>query len=373
MSCRACNHKQTQPNPYTVKFNPNGASNTSTATTQAFTYNVAQNLTANSFKKSYTITYNWNYDSKVTTDTCTWNFKNWNTKANGSGTSYADKQNVSNLTKVYNDTVNLYAIWQVKTVVSPLPTRTGYIFDGWYDAATGGNLVTKENNTGFYVEKNTTLYAHWTPITYYIDYNAPDATGGSTTPDPQTFKYDTAQKLSKNGWKREYKVTFNYNNYNHTATEEHTVAYEFKGWYVDTPGTVQYTDQQEVKNLTTVNGHTINFYAVWQEKSITLPAAPSRPGYDFLGWYTDPENGTYIGQPGQTYTPTGDTDLYCHWKAHVYTFVYHSGDKPDKTYSQVIEYNDSGYPEHKTYILSCDQVGERPTEPTFSEPVSSVC
>ncbi len=40
----------------------------------------------------------------------------------------------------------------------PKPTKTGYTFDGWFDAQTGGNRV---DTTKVYTE-NTTLYAEWT-------------------------------------------------------------------------------------------------------------------------------------------------------------------------------------------------------------------
>jgi len=61
----------------------------------------------------------------------------------------------------------------------PTPTRTGYTFDGWFTAATGGTEVTV--NTEF--TANATVYAHWTLVTYTVTFNA---NGGSTTPDPMT-------------------------------------------------------------------------------------------------------------------------------------------------------------------------------------------
>ncbi|MBE6606255.1 MAG: CHAP domain-containing protein [Ruminococcaceae bacterium] len=42
----------------------------------------------------------------------------------------------------------------------PTPTRSGYTFDGWYTAATGGTKVTSSTNVT--ITSNQTLYAHWT-------------------------------------------------------------------------------------------------------------------------------------------------------------------------------------------------------------------
>ena len=41
----------------------------------------------------------------------------------------------------------------------PVPTRSGYIFGGWYTSASGGLLITE--NSAVSLEGNTTLYAHW--------------------------------------------------------------------------------------------------------------------------------------------------------------------------------------------------------------------
>ncbi len=42
----------------------------------------------------------------------------------------------------------------------PIPTKAGYTFDGWFDAKTGGNVVTVETQFG----ENTTIYAQWTEV-----------------------------------------------------------------------------------------------------------------------------------------------------------------------------------------------------------------
>ena len=61
---------------------------------QHFTYGTAQNLTANTYTKEGYI------------------FNGWNTKIDGSGTSYEDEQEVNNLTTVDGDIINLYAQWE---------------------------------------------------------------------------------------------------------------------------------------------------------------------------------------------------------------------------------------------------------------------
>ena len=77
-------------NTYTVKFNVNGGSGT--MADQSRTYNDGAKLSANTFTRTgYT-------------------FSGWNTKADGSGTSYAD-QATGNLATTNGATVTLYAKW----------------------------------------------------------------------------------------------------------------------------------------------------------------------------------------------------------------------------------------------------------------------
>ena len=80
-------------NTYTVAFDKNGGSGEMSA--QSFTYDTEQNLTANDF-----------------TAPTGYHFIGWATSANGA-MEYADGAEVSNLTAVNNDTVTLYAQWEI--------------------------------------------------------------------------------------------------------------------------------------------------------------------------------------------------------------------------------------------------------------------
>lgn len=164
---------------------------------QGFTYGTAQKLTANAFRRTgYT-------------------FTSWNTKADGSGTSYADQKSVNNLT-TNGGTVELYAQWTVidytinyelnggelpsgqsnpttynvetNTFTLINPTRKGYDFAGW----TEGNGTTPQ--TDVTIEKGSTTgaltyKAQWTPIVYTITYHLD---GGSVDPaNPTSYTIET--------------------------------------------------------------------------------------------------------------------------------------------------------------------------------------
>ena len=194
----------TTANTYTIAYNSNGGSGTTSGSSH--TYDTAKNLTANGFSKTgYT-------------------FNGWNTKADGSGTSYADKESVKNLTAINGATVTLYAQWKANVYTITLdnqgadtagttayyekydngnytstacsatistitkPTRTGYAFGGYYTGKNGGgtqyiNEAGLISSTKTTFTEDTTLYAKWILKEHTISYNANGGTGtmGSST------------------------------------------------------------------------------------------------------------------------------------------------------------------------------------------------
>ena len=77
---------------YTIHYDANGGQGS--MDDQAFTYDAAQSLTANTFTREDYV------------------FEGWNTEADGSGTSYADQQATPNVTATNGATATLYAQWR---------------------------------------------------------------------------------------------------------------------------------------------------------------------------------------------------------------------------------------------------------------------
>jgi uncharacterized repeat protein (TIGR02543 family) len=113
-------------------------------------------------------------------------FVNWNTLANGTGTSYSSTSYVANLTTTNGATVTLYAQWTANTYTvtfdangggTPSPTtktvtyastyetlatvtRSGFTFNGWFTATSGGIQIL--STTTVTTTANQTLFARWT-------------------------------------------------------------------------------------------------------------------------------------------------------------------------------------------------------------------
>ena len=202
-----------------------------------------------------------------------------------------------------------YATSASAAVTLPTPSRSGYIFAGWYTAASGGTRVGGAGDS-YTPSANVTLYAQWgKPCD--VTYNANGGSCGTTS-----AHYDgTALTLP-------------------TATRD---GYWFVGWYDAAEGGNKIGDAGAKYNP----ANEITLYAHWQEKieytvtynanggncgtasatyqgtALILPT-PTRTGYTFNGWYTAASGGTKIGDAGASYTPSANVTLYAQWTINSY-------------------------------------------------------
>lgn len=200
------------------------------------------------------------------------------------------------------------------------PSRTGYIFAGWYTDATGGSEVTAD--TVVTKTENHSLYAHWTNVSVTVTLSG---NGGTVTPTSMKAGYGAAYTgLS-------------------SVTGTRT-GYTLSGWYTQATGGSQVTSSTKV---TTSTDHTL--YAGWtaNEYTVTLnanggsssptsiratydstymglsSATATRPGYTFEGWYTAATDGTAVTASDKVSITSSQT-LYAHWKANEYTVSFNT-------------------------------------------------
>lgn len=186
---------QWDPNPYTISYNSNKPSKASSSVTGStgqtdLVYDQTGNLANNGFSITG------------------WSFVNWNTKADGSGTTYQAGQQVKNMNDGQNTT--LYAQWRpnvytlilddqyavksgttlafekydydwykesnAKTSLNnkvSIPSKTGQIFGGYYTEKEGNGEQWIDKNGKIKIKANKissekTVYAKWTPAVYKI-------------------------------------------------------------------------------------------------------------------------------------------------------------------------------------------------------------
>lgn len=236
---------------YTVKFKGNGATSGSMSN-QKITYGSKAKLTANKFKKKgYT-------------------FVGWNTKKDGSGTSYKNKADASKMTTTNGKKITLYAQWAASkytitfdgngstsgsmkkisnckygttyTLTKNSFKKKGYTFTGWNTKKDGSGTSYKNKakikNLSEKLGKKVTLYAQWKKTKYTITYKLNKGTNHKSNPSSYyiTTKTITLKKPTRKG-------------------------YTFVGWYSDKKCTKKVT---MIKKGSTGD---ITLYAKWKKKS----------------------------------------------------------------------------------------------------------
>ena len=256
---------------------------------QAFAYDTAQNLSVNAFERTgYT-------------------FDGWNTKADGSGTSYADSETVNNLTTENEATITFYAQWKANTytitynanggeIASTTTevvfgasftlntiTKRGYNFDGWYY----GDAVVTDGIWN--IASDVTLDAKWTATVYTISCDLGGGYFDSTVPTAYTVEDNditipaaTRPGYTFVGWTGT-DIT--------TQTREITISSNSIGnreyvanWTLDSY-TITY-----ILNGGTNGANNPETYNVTSD-TITFEN-PTRVGYVFGGWFTTAEFAT---------------------------------------------------------------------------------
>ena len=291
---------------YTLTINPNGGiwNNTTSNSTKTGTTNSTLSIANPTPPKGYTVSFNTNGGSSLSSITSTKSFSGWSNSGSGSisGTTYTFGAGNGTLTANYkNNSVNL-----------PTPTKSGYTFDGWYTQSSGG---TKVSNT-YTPTVNTTLYAHWNANSYTLTINPNGGTWNNTTSNSTKTGTTNSTLSIANPTPKGYTVSFNTdggNNVN-SITSQRT----FTNWSLSGSGSISGTTY-------TFGAGNATLTANYNNGSITLPSV-SKAGHKFKGWYSNGCSGTFIGNAGESYTPTSNVTLKACYSYYAYILdVYPNG------------------------------------------------
>ena len=250
------------PNTYTIKYNGNGNTGGSTASS-THSYDATKTLTANGFTKTG------------------YSFVGWNTKADGTGTAYMNKQSVNNLTSTNGATINLYAQWKIVTYTNVINYFICGLKNGEGDTGTSNSIWSMKEPYHFKVNYNGTYSVDRSngiqiPNGFYLTdnfyvYNKVDGYDqgkympmGSTLTQPDKSVYHQFFYHPTN-----YKITYNLNGGKNNSSNPST-------------------------------------YNVLY--GVTLKA-PTKTGYTFAGWYEGDKKITGINE-GANASFTGNADLY---------------------------------------------------------------
>ena len=292
-------------NSYTITFNSNGGSNVSSISAQ---YGSKITKPADPVKTNY-IFGGWYSDSELT------NPYTFNTMPAKNITLYAKwidngKRNIKyELDGGKNNASNPDSYYIGNEIKLESGTKTGYSFLGWY---TDSKYTKKIEKITSDMDEEIVLYAKWKINSYKITF---DSNGGSSISPIETNYNDTIKEPS-----------------NPTRT-----GYSFAGWYSNSELTNEYVfNKMPAENITLYAKWTIKKYTITFDSNggsnispiesdynntITEPNNPTMEGYSFDGWYSDSE----LTNP---YTfnkmPAKNITLYAKWQANTYTITFDS-------------------------------------------------
>lgn len=123
---------------YIIKYDGNGATEGSTPSS-THEFGVAKRLTANGFKRDLYV------------------FKGWNTKRNGSGTSYTNKQKVKDLASEPGQTVTLYAQWEIDPIIGIEAIEPNSDYREGVTVISSFQVINKSEEDEFTPDENVTV------------------------------------------------------------------------------------------------------------------------------------------------------------------------------------------------------------------------
>jgi uncharacterized repeat protein (TIGR02543 family) len=204
------------------------------------------------------------------------------------------------------------------SVTLPTPSRSGYTFNGWYTASSGGTFVGNAGSS-YSPTSNITLYAQWSVIQYTVTWNA---NGGSVSPTSNTVNAGgsvTAPTPTRSGY------IFLY--WRDTPSGDYTYSVNAGASFTPPFSITMYARWSIIQYTVTfnANGGSVSptSSTVNAGSSVTLPT-PSRSGYTFNGWYTSSSGGSYLGGGGSSYTPSSSVTIYAQWTAITYTVTWNA-------------------------------------------------
>ncbi len=199
--------------------------------------------------------------------------------------------------------------------ILPTPLRTGYSFDGWHTHPSEGERIDSSSTVD--ITEPSTLYAHWTPESYTVTF---DARGAVCSENRITVSYDSV--------------------YGELPVPGEKKGYSFNGWFTALSGgakiepstLVDITNDQILYALWTANTYKVTFdpnggtcgtldkTVTYDQKYEELPT-PLREGYSHTGWYDDPVKGNKIDS-STLVDITSPQILYAHWTPVAYTITF---------------------------------------------------
>ncbi len=267
-----------------------------------------------------------------------WSRNNYTLYLNPNGGKFSDGSTSNkSFNGLYKDSTNWYL------VQTYCPSKSGYVFNGYWTATSGGVRVYNEKgiatNEGAYFKNNVyqkasnlTVYAQWKKPTCTIKF---DAMGGSAS--KTSVNITQGQKIG-------------------TLPTATRTGYTFNGWFTAKTGGTKITANtvynanstvyaqwkaNTYKRILNTNGGTcdVEYISLTLEQPIPSLPVPTKAGYTFGGWYWDInlKEGTAI-KVGAPITYPSDSDWFAKWIPNTYKLTFNPNGGVCDTESITVDY-----------------------------------
>lgn len=297
-------------------------------------------------KTSAMVSKGGNYGTLPTATRPGWDFRSWNTKANGTGTAVANDQTI-----ITDADHILYADWYKKDwtvefntneadgkiedqllktgdlIKKPNdPTKKGYTFGGWF---IDSELTLEHDFVNTIVTDNMTLHAKWISNNFTVNFVT---NGASESIVDQTVATDqlvikpndpTRTGYIFSNWFSDAALTILFNFDTDKITEDTSI---YAGWTAR-DWTVSFDTNEADESISSISVRT--------DQLVTKPADPTRNNYIFNGWFKDA--GLTIPFAFDTNKIIDNTVIYAGWIGKDWTVSFDTNGSNETIGNQIVK------------------------------------
>lgn len=204
--------------------------------------------------------------------------------------------------------------------LSNVSVPDGYVFAGWYTAASGGTYVGTMGSS-YTPTKSITLYGHWTNVGTYtvtLDYNDGGISSKSVTVtcgNSITLGLGTTSSTlnaTLTGWNTAADGSGTTYSGTYTPSKSLTLYAVWESDVSDIEYTISFNANGGTGSIISITGTLGTSY--------TLPSTGvTREGYQLYGWSFDGISGAFYYAKGTTWTISGDREYIAYWSPTTYT------------------------------------------------------
>lgn len=222
----------------------------------------------------------------------------------------------------------------------PVPKRENYIFVGWSTSGTIGTLINSESQVK--TASAHIIFAMWKGESYEVNF---DANGGETTVENKRVvfgdEYGELQIPVRKGyyfcWWSYTKTTGGNSVYSTTKVSQGNDHTLYAYWGANNYKTVFDSSGGKIKVGKYEYDEYANYYSYNQKYQTLL--TPTRPGYEFVGWYTAKEEGELV-TVDSIMTVAGEQRLYAHWREATFKVIFDPNGGVVSTYDKEVTYKE---------------------------------